>query len=92
MGSYDTGFFRFSPSGELTCNTKYDPLVHLSTQNVRFSQGVGQDNPEFMTVEIIVSKTDPFRVGQTITIRASISSLCPVFAMKKFLSTVLDSR
>jgi hypothetical protein len=57
-----------------------------NTNNERhFTPGVGQGNPEFMTVEIKVSKTDPFRLGQTITVGASNSPLCPVLAMKKYL-------
>ena len=40
-----------------------------------------------MTVAIKVSKTDPFRMGQTITVGASNSCLlCPVSPMKKNLS------
>jgi hypothetical protein len=54
-------------------------------EKLYFAPGVGQDNPEFMTVEIKVSKTDPFRLVQTITIGASNSPLCPVLAMKKYL-------
>ncbi|CAB4010810.1 Retrovirus-related Pol poly from transposon 412 [Paramuricea clavata] len=77
-------FFGFLRLGELTCNTKFNPEVHLMLENLYFAPGVGQGNPEFMTVEIKVSKTDPFRLGQTITVGASNSPLCPVLAMKKY--------
>ena len=78
-------FFGFLRLGELTCNTKFNPEVHLMLENLYFAPGVGHGNPEFMTVEIKVSKTDPFRSGQTITVGASNSPLCPVLAMKKYL-------
>jgi hypothetical protein len=66
-------------------NTKFNPEVHLMLENLYFAPGVGHGNPEFITVEIKVSKTDPFRLGQTITVGASNSPLCPVLAMKKYL-------
>lgn len=43
-------------------------------------------NPEFMTVHIKESKTDPFRMGHTITVGATDSPLCPVLAMKHYIS------
>ncbi|CAB4009664.1 Hypothetical predicted protein [Paramuricea clavata] len=76
--------------GELTCNTKFNPEVHLMLENLYFAPGVGQGNPEFMTVEIKVSKTDPFCLGQTITVGASNSPLCPVLAMKKYLLFIFN--
>ena len=78
--------FGFLRLGELTCNTKFNPEVHFMFDNLHFSPVVGQGNPEFMTVEIKVSKTDPFHLGQTITVGASNSPLCLVLAMKKYLS------
>ena len=80
-------FFGFLCLGELTCDTKFDPAVHLTLNSVWLTPGVGQGNLRFMTVAIKVSKTDPFRMGQTITVGASNScSLCPVSPMKKNLS------
>ncbi|CAB4017995.1 Retrovirus-related Pol poly from transposon 412, partial [Paramuricea clavata] len=87
QGAHDipASYVKQFQSDELTCNTKFYSDVHLMLDNLYFAPGVGQGNPEFMTVEIKVSKTDPFRLGQTIKVRASNSPLCPVLAMKKYL-------
>ena len=39
-----------------------------------------------MLIRIKESKTDPFRVGHTITVGATNTFLCPVFAMKQYLA------
>ena len=86
-------FFGFLRLGELTCNSKFNPTVHLTTDNIAFShrQRAGSENPDFMTVHIKESKTDPFRMGHTITVGATTCPLCPVQAMKRYLSRRLPT-
>ena len=79
-------FFGFLRLGELTCNSKFNPDIHLTADNVSFSFNQSMHKPISMTILIKESKTDLFRVGQTITIGASSSTLCPVLAMKQYLS------
>ena len=76
-------FFGFLRLGELTCNVKFNPDVHLTPQDVLLTPG---QNPNSMTIWIKESKTDPFRVGQCITVGACNSPLCPVAAMQRYLS------
>jgi hypothetical protein len=66
-------FFRFLHLGNLTYNTKFNPEVHLMLESLHFAPWMGQGNPKLMKVEIKVSKTDPFRLGQTITVSTSNS-------------------
>ena len=79
-------FFGFLRLGELTCNCKFNSSVHLTKDNIAFHPGKGLEHPSFMTVHIKESKTDPFRKGHTITVGSIESPLCPVLAMKKYLS------
>ena len=79
-------FFGFLRLGELTCNSKFNPTIHLTKDGIAFSSGVGTGNKEFMTVYLKESKTDPFRVGHTITVGATDCPLCPVSAMKHYIS------
>ena len=77
-------FFGFLRLGELTCNVKYSKDVHLSSENVTFFPN--QSAPQHIFVFIKTSKTDPFRTGQSITIGKTDLPVCPVVAMKKYLS------
>ena len=77
-------FFGFLRLGELTCKSKFNPEVHLTLWDVLLTSSV---NPASMTIRIKESKTDPFRIGQSITVEACNSPLCPVLAMKRYLST-----
>lgn len=79
-------FFGFLRLGELTCNSKFNSTIHLTQDNIAFSSGIGTGSKEFMTVYIKESKTDPFRVGHTITVGATNCPLCPVLAMKHYIS------
>ena len=76
-------FFGFLRLGELTCNSKFSPEIHLAPRDVRFFPHQG--NPDFMTLGIKASKTDPFRSGHTITIGKTGLPLCPISAMQKYL-------
>ena len=79
-------FFGFLRLGELTCNCKFNPEVHLTADSITFSPGRAMQKPLFMTVFIKESKTDPFRLGHTITVGATHTLICPVLAMKRYLA------
>ena len=72
-------FFGFLRLGELTCNSKFSPEIHLAPRDVRFFPHQG--NPDYMTLGIEASKTGPFRSGHTITIGKTGLPLCPISAM-----------
>ena len=75
-------FFGFLRLGELTCNSKFNPEIHLCPSDVSFSSS---QEATSMHIRLKQSKTDPFRSGHTITIGATNSAVCPVFAMKQYL-------
>ena len=77
-------FFGFLRLGELTCYSKFNPEVHLTLRDVLLIPSL---NPASMTIRFKESKTDPFRIRQTITVGACNSPLCPVLTMKRYLST-----
>ena len=78
-------FFGFLRLGELTCNSVFNPEVHLTTDCIKFSHQSSRVTPQFMTVHIKESKTDPFRLGHTITVGASDNEICPVKALQNYL-------
>lgn len=77
-------FFGFLRLGELTCNGKFSSDTHLSLGDVTFLPS--WDNPDHMSIRIKVSKTDPFRSGQTIMVGKTNQPVCPVKAMKSYFS------
>ena len=77
-------FFGFLRLGELTCNSNFFPEVHLSPEDISFLPS--WENPDHLSVHIKISKTDPFRSGQTILIGNSHQPVCPVQAMKAYMS------
>ena len=79
-------FFGFLRLGKLTCNSKFNKNIHLTSDSITFSPKVGTKSPQFMTVYIRESKTDPFRLGHTITIGATNSEICRVQALEKYIS------
>ena len=79
-------FFGFFRLGELTCNCKFNPNIHLTRDSILFAPRSGTKGPEFMTVHIKKSKTDLFRLGHTITVGATNSDMCPVKALQNYLS------
>lgn len=79
-------FFGFLRLGELTCNAKFNKTIHLTLDSISFSKPVGSDTSQFMTVHIKESKTDPFRLGHTIIVGSTNCDLCPVRALKKYIS------
>ena len=77
-------FFGFLRLGELTCNTKFSPEEHLSPDDITFLPS--WEHLDHMSVRIKISKTDPFRAGQSILIGKTSQPVCPVQAMKAYLS------
>lgn len=77
-------FFGFLRLGEMTCNSPYSCTRHLSPGDVTFFPSI--QNPDHMSVRIKISKTDPFRSGQTIVIGKTDQRVCPVLAMTNYLS------
>jgi hypothetical protein len=78
-------FFGFLRLGELTCNSKFNPDIHLTRDSIIFHPNIQAKIPQFMTVRIKESKTDPFRLGHTITVGATYSAVCPVQALQKYI-------
>ena len=77
-------FFGFMRLGELTCNSRFNPDTHLTPLDITFHPS--QSNPCHLSVRVKVSKTDPFRVGHTLYIGKTNGNVCPVQAMKLYLS------
>ena len=64
-------FFGFMRLGELTRNSKFSLETHLSPSGVRFLPSLSQ--PDYMSIQVKISKTDPFRIGHTLLIAKRIS-------------------
>ena len=77
-------FFGFLRLGEMTCTSPYSPTIHLSLRDITFLPNIL--HPEHISVRIKISKTDPFRSGQTIIIGKTNQKVCPVRAMTTYLS------
>ena len=77
-------FFGFLRIGELTCGSHFNPDHHLTISDLVF---MPKSSPKHMLVRLKVSKTDPFRKGQTIVIGRANSNLCPISAMVAYLES-----
>ena len=77
-------FFGFLRIGELTCDSHYNSERHLTFSDLVF---MPKSSPKYMLVRLKVSKTDPFRKGQTIVIGRANSNLCPISAMVAYLES-----
>ena len=77
-------FFGFMRLGELTCNSQFSPDAHLTPFDIIFHPS--QSNPSHLLVKVKVSKTDPFRMGHNLLIEQTNQSICPVNAMKHYLT------
>ena len=77
-------FFGFLRLDELTCNGTFDPKHHLMNRDITF---MPRSSPQYMLVHLKVSKTDPFRQGQTIVIGKTNSPFCPISAMVAYLNS-----
>ena len=78
-------FFGFLRLREMTCNSPYSSAIHLSPGDIAFFPTYYK--PEYMSVRVKISKTDPFRSGQTIIIGRTNENVCLVMAMKNYLSS-----
>ena len=78
-----TCFFGFLRVGEIVSpGDKFDPAYHQAQGDVRVND---TGNPQFMTVRIKESKTDPFRKGITIYLGKTHNKLCPVAALLSYM-------
>ena len=77
-------FFGLLCLGELTCNSTFDPKHHLMNRDITF---MPRSSPKYMLARLKVSKTDPFRQGQTIVIGKTNSPLCLISAMMAYLNS-----
>ena len=77
-------FFVFPRLRGLTCNSTLSSDIHLSLGDVSFRPSWG--NLEHPSVRIKGTKTDPFPSGQIILIGKTNESVCPVKAVKTFIS------
>ena len=77
-------FFGFLCIGELTCDSHFNSERHLTFSDLVF---MPKSSPKYMLVRLKVSKTDPFRKGQTIVIGRANSNLCPISAMVTYLES-----
>ena len=77
-------FFGFLRIGELTCNLTFDPKYNLMKRDIT---SMPRCSPKYMLVLLKVSKTDPFRQGQTIDIGKINSPLCPISGMATYLNS-----
>lgn len=76
------GFFGFLRFGEFTTNDKYNPKIHLSLSDAVVDQTI---NPKVLFLRIKASKTDQFRVGHTLRIGSSTTSICAIRALMHYL-------
>ena len=76
-----TAFFGFLRVSEYTSThkTKYDPSVTLLYDNLKLTEDMAH-------IEIKASKTDPFRHGVTICLAANDTILCPIRALRHYIS------
>ena len=77
-------FFGFLRAGEVVVpdDTCYDSASHLSYGDVKINN---RESPQFLTIQIKASKTDPFRQGVTVYIGRATEELCPVAAILNYM-------
>ena len=77
-------FFGFLRTGEAVApsDKNFDPNVHLSYTDVMVDN---REKPQYITVRIKASKTDPFRKGTRIYLGATGTDLCPVAAILDYM-------
>ena len=77
-----TAFYGFLRVSEYTSprTLVFDPETTLCYQDITLT------SPSSFQLHLKASKTDPFRVGVTITIHANSSPLCPLRAIRPYLS------
>ena len=67
-----------------TLNSTFDPKLHLMNRDITF---MPRNSPQCKLVHLKVSKTDPFRQGQTIVTGKTNSPLFPISAMVAYLNS-----
>ena len=77
-------FFGFLRIGELTCDSHFNPDRHLTISDLVF---MPNSFPKYSLVRLKVSKTDPFRKGQTIVIGRANPNLYPISAIVAYLES-----
>ena len=82
MAALTLGFFGLLRSAEFTADTKskFDRSTTLTRRDISFNE-----DSTCMSVNIKVSKTDPFREGTVIKLPKLHNILCPVRAMVRYL-------
>ena len=75
------GFHAFLRAAEFTAPTthRYSPSHHLLRRDVAVRSN-------YLTIKIKGSKTDPYRASCTMPVAATHTNICPVRAMRNFLS------
>ena len=69
----------------MTRSGLFNSSTHLSRSDVSFHDKTN-DHEAFLNLRIKASKTDPFRSSTTITIGSTSGIICPVRALKTYLS------
>ena len=82
MSSHHLRLFWFPPLGRN--DLQLTLFMYTPPDDVTFFPSF--QNPEHMSVRIKISKTGPFRSGQTIVIGKTDQRVCPVLAMTNYLS------
>ena len=67
----------------MTCSGLFNSSTYLSRLGFHDKRN---DHKAFLNLRIKASKTDPFRSSNTITIGSTSSTICPVRALKTYLS------
>ena len=80
MGRYDIRIFRFPSVWRADAILNLQPLTRRCRIFPRATLSTS------MFIRIKESKTDPFPVGHTITVRANNLFICPVLAMKRYIA------
>ena len=80
--AFTLAFFGFLRSSEFTSPspTHFNPLVHLACSDISFTSDGS------LVLQLKASKTDPFRMGCSITLAPSGRSVCAVRAMHHYLA------
>ena len=80
--AFTLAFFAFLRSSEFTSpsSVQFNPLVHLSRSDISFTSAGS------LSLQLKSSKTDPFRMGCSITLAPSGRSVCAVRAMRRYLA------
>ena len=80
-------FFGFLRCGEFTVQRcdQFDPARHLTVNDVTFYPN--HIRPDYMTLRLKYSKTDPFGKGHIVTLYRTNRPTCPVTSMQVYLNS-----